>query len=425
MCGLAVACAYAALETERPLRVIGEVAAGYHDVAPLDAVELELLFDLVRTRLAVSACMAARQSRADPDNEYLLVSQHAVPRALARLAAENRHLAHFGLRDACGLEPSPTAFAVRSFLQRRDPEPAPVVDAPLDTAVVLDWSTANEEVTRLARAGEIAALTTLVEEELDAVGATVGIGRYLEARGVYAGAAFEAADADDQRTVHVGIDLFLPAGEVVRAPLDGVVEASAECAAAYDFGPMAIVRHATDGGVPFWTLYGHLSRDSLPGLQPGRAVARGDELARIGPYPENGNWPPHLHFQLLTDLLDLGTGMHGVAPRGGARRVGVGVARPEPDPRPAAGGPGRAAAQPGLDRAPPPHQHRPLAEPVLRRPAADRARRGRVPVRRRRPRVPRPGQQRGPRRPLPPPGGRGGRSARSASSTPTRATCTR
>ena len=195
VCGLAVACAYAALETERPLRVVCEVTAGYHDVAPLEAVELELLFDLVRTRLAVSACMAARQSRADPDNEYLLVSQHAVPRALAQLAAENRHLAHFGLRDACGLEPSPTAFAVRSFLARRDPEPAPVVDAPLDTAVVLDWSTANAEVTRLARAGEIAALSALVEEELDAAGATVGVGRYLEDRGVYAGEAFSGRAA--------------------------------------------------------------------------------------------------------------------------------------------------------------------------------------------------------------------------------------
>src|SRR4051794_8488650 len=151
--GLAVACAYASLETERPLRVVAEVTAGYHDVAPLAPAELELLFDLVRTRLAVSACMAARQSRADPGNEYLLVSQQAVPTALRQLTELNRHLAHFTLRDACGLEPSPTAFAVRSFLQRRDPEPAPVVDAPLASAVVLDWSTASTQVTRLAQAG--------------------------------------------------------------------------------------------------------------------------------------------------------------------------------------------------------------------------------------------------------------------------------
>src|SRR5262249_14961540 len=158
------------------------------------------------------------------------------------------------------------------------------------------WSLANGEVTRLAQAGEIAALSALVEDELERAGAAVGIGRYLEPRGVYASEAFAAQDPDDVRSVHVAVDLWLPAGEVVRAPLAGVVEASADCAADYAFGPLVILRHETDDGVPFWTLYGHLSRDSLQGLEPGRAVAAGEGFARIGPYPENGNWPPHLHF---------------------------------------------------------------------------------------------------------------------------------
>src|SRR4051794_3380211 len=116
--GLAVACAYAALETERPLRVIAEVTAGYHDVAPLAAAGgargaggragagacgapetgrprgstggapaaspaaapppaggRELLSARGRPGLGVPPCRAARQSRADPGNEYLLVSQ--------------------------------------------------------------------------------------------------------------------------------------------------------------------------------------------------------------------------------------------------------------------------------------------------------------------------------------------------------------
>ena len=275
VCGLAVACAYAALETEQPLRVIGEVAAGYHDVAPLDAVELELLFDLVRTRLAVSACMAARQSRADPDNEYLQVSQHAVPRALAQLAAENRPL--FALRPARRLrsraEPDgvrraqlpaaarPRAGAGRRRAARHGGRPRlehrqrgghPARPGRRDRRAS-PWS---RRARRRRRDGRASAATSSP--------------RRLRRRGL------RAADPDEQRSVHVGIDLFLPAGEVVRAPLDGVVEASAECAADYDFGPMAILRHATDGGVPFWTLYGHLSRDSLPGLQPGRVVARGE-----------------------------------------------------------------------------------------------------------------------------------------------------
>ena len=28
-----------------------------------------------------------------------------------------------------------------------------------------------------------------------------------------------------------------------------------------------------------------------------------DEYAHVGPFPENGDWPPHLHFQLMWDLM--------------------------------------------------------------------------------------------------------------------------
>jgi hypothetical protein len=33
-------------------------------------------------------------------------------------------------------------------------------------------------------------------------------------------------------------------------------------------------------------------------------VARGDPFARIGEFEVNGQWPPHLHFQIVTDALD-------------------------------------------------------------------------------------------------------------------------
>jgi murein DD-endopeptidase MepM/ murein hydrolase activator NlpD len=55
-------------------------------------------------------------------------------------------------------------------------------------------------------------------------------------------------------------------------------------------------------GQPFYTLYGHLSRSFLAGLTPGQSLVAGEAFAQVGPYPENGDWPPHLHFQLMTDL---------------------------------------------------------------------------------------------------------------------------
>src|SRR5262249_23334277 len=38
------------------------------------------------------------------------------------------------------------------------------------------------------------------------------------------------------------------------------------------------------------------------------------QVARIGTYPTNGGWPPHVHFQLITDMLGRDGEFPGVAP---------------------------------------------------------------------------------------------------------------
>ena len=45
----------------------------------------------------------------------------------------------------------------------------------------------------------------------------------------------------------------------------------------------------------------------------GQVIPRGEKFARIGTLQENGGWPPHLHFQVIVDLLDRGTDFPGVA----------------------------------------------------------------------------------------------------------------
>src|SRR5262249_51346317 len=52
---------------------------------------------------------------------------------------------------------------------------------------------------------------------------------------------------------------------------------------------------------------------TLDGLKVGRRVARGQEFARVGTPEENGGWPPHVHFQIIFDLMDLGADFPGVA----------------------------------------------------------------------------------------------------------------
>jgi 4-aminobutyrate aminotransferase-like enzyme len=113
--------------------------------------------------------------------------------------------------------------------------------------------------------------------------------------------------------VHLGIDLFVQPGTAVHAPLDGIVHVLANNAAPQDYGPLVILRHETGGGPSVFTLYGHLSEDTLAGLTVGQPVGRGQRIARVGSPPSNGDWPPHLHFQAILDLLERGAGFPGVA----------------------------------------------------------------------------------------------------------------
>jgi 4-aminobutyrate aminotransferase-like enzyme len=139
------------------------------------------------------------------------------------------------------------------------------------------------------------------------------IGRWDEPRLLYT-APFFTLPNGEPRTVHIGLDLFADAGTPVYAPLDGTVHALADNHTLQDYGPVVILRHETDDGAEFFTLYGHLSRASLDGLAVGRRVGRGERIAWLGTPEENVGWTPHLHLQVITDPLGLGTDFPGVAP---------------------------------------------------------------------------------------------------------------
>src|SRR5215207_9320390 len=130
VCGLAVPCAYTMTTLAVPERQVAELVAGYHAVAALTPLELDLLPDLIRTRLAMSTAMAARQRREQPGNDYLLISQDAVAALLEWLGAAPAALEPPRLRTACGYEPVPHARAVRAFLQTT--RAAPVCNHPLE-----------------------------------------------------------------------------------------------------------------------------------------------------------------------------------------------------------------------------------------------------------------------------------------------------
>ena len=113
----------------------------------------------------------------------------------------------------------------------------------------------------------------------------------------------------ESRTLHLGLDLFAPAGTTVRSPLAGTVLAVTDNDQPLDYGPTVILRHTTPDGVGFHTLYGHLDRATLDHVVPGRLVRPGDVIGWLGGAGVNGGWPPHLHLQVIAvdPLHDEGT----------------------------------------------------------------------------------------------------------------------
>jgi 4-aminobutyrate aminotransferase-like enzyme/Ser/Thr protein kinase RdoA (MazF antagonist) len=314
---LAIAAAYALLGARDPLAAAAEVVAGYQRARALAEVELEALFGLIRLRLCTSVVMAALQMQQRPGDEYLAVSQEPITRALPILARVHPRFAAATFRHACEKEPAAGSAAVASFIGANADKFAPVLGASLQAETLLHIPL---DITSPIVSGDPAQnseplVTERIFDMMDARGATVGFGGYGEARMVYAASAFAdpIAAPGERRTVHLGIDLFAPAGTPVHAPLDGVVAAAANNARWLDFGPVIILEHKTDRGVPFFTLYGHQSVESLQGMKPGRRIAKGERIASFGTPEVNGGWTPHLHFQVMTDLLDLGTDFNGVA----------------------------------------------------------------------------------------------------------------
>jgi len=313
----AIAAAYAILGEKDVLAAARSVIAGFHRECPLRDEEIALLYALVGTRLAVSVVNSAYRTTVKPGDPYVTVTEAPAWDALERWAKIFPRFAYYAFREACGLEPVPRADSVRHFLSSKSSEAAPLLGADLrrEPCLVLDLSVSSKLLGADPKAVETPILTETVFRKMREVHAVVAIGRYAEARPLYPGPHFAKSSSpiDERRTVHLGIDLFAEAGTPVHAPFDATVHLLANNALSGDYGPLVVLRHLTSDSTPFFTLYGHLTVPTLQRLRLGQAIAHGEVFAEIGAPPENGGWPPHLHFQVILDLLDLDRDFPGVA----------------------------------------------------------------------------------------------------------------
>jgi peptidoglycan LD-endopeptidase LytH len=164
----------------------------------------------------------------------------------------------------------------------------------------LDFSAANTQLKSVDLANT-PAFTDFVFGQLEQSGKKYGIGGYLEKRAIYRRSENFLTEAEDYRNIHLGVDIWTAAHAPIFSPLEGKVHSFQDNIGFGNYGPTIIMEHQA-GEKTLFALYGHLKRSDLENLQVGQLLQAGEVLCHVGPYSENGDWPPHLHFQLMWDM---------------------------------------------------------------------------------------------------------------------------
>ncbi|MFA0964273.1 peptidoglycan DD-metalloendopeptidase family protein [Roseivirga sp. BDSF3-8] len=162
----------------------------------------------------------------------------------------------------------------------------------------LDFTANNSRLAEIDLKDQVAFHNYVFNEMIYGTKGTAGVGGYMEPRVLYQRS--DHFGGEEPRSCHLGIDIWMEQNTPVMVPYEGRVHSLADNAGFGNYGPTIILEHTSPAG-PWYSLYGHLSRESLR-LEEGQLIAKGEVFADLGTYLENGHWPPHLHFQLMIDL---------------------------------------------------------------------------------------------------------------------------
>ena len=300
---LAIAIAYLSMNKPDPLKSAAAVVAGFHRVYPITDQELKALYPLMVVRLLTSVVCSFINRLEHPSNDYLQISDQAAWNLLDQLEKIEPPLAEAFFRHACGLTPSPQEEVYGKWLAENQHQIIPPIG--IRNPLWLDLSIGSLD---LGNSYEL-----LDSDKLDA-GLTAMLirnpectilGKWGEARAIYSSPAFEEKgnEGPEWRTVHIGLDIFSPEETPVLCPLDGIVHSFANNDSEKNYGPTIILEHKPTQHLTFYTLYGHLNKNSINDLQVGQFIRAGESFAAVGSRKVNGNWTPHIHFQVILHML--------------------------------------------------------------------------------------------------------------------------
>ncbi|MDR6300499.1 peptidoglycan DD-metalloendopeptidase family protein [Mesonia maritima] len=182
----------------------------------------------------------------------------------------------------------------------------PVIDSsiPQEEYVKIDLSEENEVLQKIDITSAVI-FQNYITEFLKKKNAKVAYGGYLEKRALYKRSSYFLAEENPnkERNIHIGLDIWAPAKTEIIAPLEGKIHSFKNNQNFGDYGPTIILEHQVES-FKFYTLYGHLSLNSIENCKVGKSIKQGERFAELGDSSVNGDYAPHLHFQLILKIED-------------------------------------------------------------------------------------------------------------------------
>lgn len=312
---IAICLAYATMELPDPLSASLEIIAEYYQFYKFSEKELECLYVLVGMRLVTTVVSASLNKEKFPEEEYLIVSEKPAWNLLEKWFKINENFALNCFRTACGYSAHPLEDEFKPWALRNQISLKtlfPTID--FDEVKNLDMSVGSTLLGNPSEYNDPEISEFKLNQYRKQNPNAILLNGYLEPRPFYNTDAFkrEGNNGPQYRTVHLGTDFWVPSQTPVHAPYDGIVKIIHHNNFDKDYGPMIIIEHPFKNKV-FYTLYGHLSLNSLQLLRVGQNISQDELIGYVGTSSENGNWAPHLHFQIILDLLGNNENFNGVA----------------------------------------------------------------------------------------------------------------
>lgn len=312
---LAVLLAYAIMHVPNPLHAALPIIKGYNQHFKLTEQELKVLYSLIGMRLVISVTKSAQNKLKNPDNHYLTVSEKPAWNLLKKWKQLSEEEAHYSFRLVCGYTAHPNEHKFKSWAKTKTISITDLFpDNNSKNISSLDLSIGSTWLTHKAEFNDLDYFQFRINSYQKSYPDHIISGGYLEARALYTSINYVTIgnSGPENRSIHLGVDFWLKEHTRISAPIKGTVVIASIDQDKKGYGGLIVLEHKIDTW-SFYTIYGHLSHDSISTVKIGQTVDKNECIGFLGSAEENGEWVSHLHFQLSLSLLQHTVNFPGVA----------------------------------------------------------------------------------------------------------------